>query len=321
MTINTEMPVRVAAITQVADKVKRFRLERSDGEPMPIFSGGSHVIVSMRDGNTLRRNPYSLMSPPEDSSGYEISVLRVEHSRGGSAFLHEKLKAGDNLVVSQPVNLFPADQRGRQHVMMAGGIGITPFMAMMDQLDRHNQPFELHYAVRSRGHGAYWRELQERYGTHRVKIYCDAENLFIPTDDILANQPLGTHLYVCGPAGMISAVLGKAKSQGWPRQNLHSEEFLAPPPGKPFAAVLRRSGKTIGVQAHQSILEAVEAAGIDAPYLCRGGACGQCETGVLSCHGGLEHNDHYLEPEDKAAGKKIMICVSRIKGSEITLDL
>ena len=321
MSINTEMTVRVAAITQVADKVKRFRFVRADGQPMPIFSGGAHIIVAMRDGSILRRNPYSLMSSPADASGYEISVLRVENSRGGSAFMHEKLKTGDALTISQPLNLFPFDHRGRKHILMAGGIGITPFIAMMDQMDRDGRAFELHYAVRTRTHGAYWRELRERYGAHRVKIYCDEEKLFIPTEAILASQPLGTHLYVCGPAGMIKAVLGQAANLGWPSQSLHSEEFLAPPPGKPFKAVLKRSAKTIDVHAHQSILEAVEAAGIDAPYLCRGGACGQCETNVIRCDGSIEHNDHYLPAEDKASGKKIMICVSRIKGQEIALDL
>ena len=321
MTINTEMKVRVAKIAQVADKVKRFRFERADGQPVPIFSGGAHVIVSMRDGDVLRRNPYSLMSSPADTGGYEISVLRVENSRGGSAFLHEKLKEGDSLTLSQPMNLFPYDQRGRKHVMMAGGIGVTPFMAMMDQMEREGRAFELHYAVRTRTHGAYWKDLQSRYGAHRVKVYCDAENLFIPVDAIVENQPLGTHLYVCGPAGMINGVLGKARAQGWPKQNLHSEEFLAPPPGQAFQVNLARSGLTIDVAPHQSILEAVEAAGVDAPYLCRGGACGQCETAVIACDGTLEHNDHFLEPDDKASGKKIMICVSRIKGNAVTLDL
>ncbi len=321
MSINTDMTVRVAAITQVAEKVKRFRLERIDGEPMPVFSGGAHVVVAMRDGDILRRNTYSLMSSPRDRSAYELSILRVENSRGGSAFLHEKLKVGDMLVISQPVNLFPFDVRGRKHIFMAGGIGITPFMAMMDQMTREGHSFELHYAVRNRNHGAYWKELTERYGAHRVKIYVDEEKLFIPVENILAAQALGTHLYVCGPEGMINGVLAKARQQGWPEQNLHSERFLAPPPGKPFRAVLKKSGKTIDVHSHQSILEAVEAAGIDAPFLCRGGACGQCETVVLSRDGTLEHNDHYLEPEEKQAGNKIMICVSRLKGQEITLDL
>jgi dimethylamine monooxygenase subunit B len=321
VTINTDMTVRVSAITQVAERVKRFRFQRTDGQDMPVFSGGAHVVVAMRDGDLLRRNPYSLMSSPVDRSAYEISVLRVEQSRGGSAFLHEKLKVGDTLSLSQPLNLFPFDRRGKKHLFLAGGIGITPFMAMMDQMNLENLNFELHYAVRTRGHGAYWQELQKRYGNHRVHVYCDAEKLFIPIESLLAGQSIGTHLYVCGPAGMIDGVLNQATKLGWPAQNLHSERFLAPPPGQPFFAQLKRSNKSVTVGSHQSMLEAIEAAGIDAPYLCRGGACGQCETSVLGCDGAIEHNDHFLEPEDKASGKKIMICVSRIKGREINLDL
>lgn len=321
MSINTDMAVRVTAITQVAKSIKRFRFERIDGQSMPVFSGGAHVVVAMRDGNLLRRNPYSLMSAPSDQSGYEISVLRVEQSRGGSAFLHEKLKLGAELTVTQPINLFPHDQRGRKHLFFAGGIGITPFMAMMDQMQRDDTAFELHYAMRDPNHGAYGKDLIARYGAHRIKIYFDIEKNFIPVDRIVANQPLGTHLYVCGPSGMIDGVLGKARALGWPEQNLHSERFLAPPPGEVFQVKLQRSQKTITVGTHQSILEAVEAAGVDAPFLCRGGACGQCETSIIACNGSLVHNDIYLEPEDKFSGQKIMICVSRIKGSEITLDL
>jgi dimethylamine monooxygenase subunit B len=320
VTINTEMTCRVTDITLVAEKVKRFRFERSDGHPMPIFSGGAHVVVAFQTDSGLRRTPYSLMSKPGDTSGYEISVLRVEQSRGGSHFLHDKLKVGDEVHLTQPVNLFTIDQRAKKNLLFAGGIGITPFIAMMDQMQRDSEPFELYYAIRDRTHGAYWRELMQRYG-ERVKLFVDGEKSFIPLDTVLGNQPLGTHLYVCGPAGMIDAVLGKAMALGWPHQNVHSERFLASPPGDAFKAELVRSKKTITVGTHQSILEAVEACGIDAPYMCRGGACGQCETGVISCAGALLHNDIYLEPEDKASGKKIMICVSRIKGSAIALDL
>jgi dimethylamine monooxygenase subunit B len=321
VTIHTEMPVRVTDVTQVAEHVKRFRLTRLDGKPLPVFSGGAHVVVSMHDEGRLRRNPYSLMSPPNDPSAYEISVLRVEKSRGGSAFMHERVKRGDSLVISQPLNLFPLDQRGRKHILVAGGIGITPFMAMMEQLSREGRPFELHYAVRTRAHGAYWKQLQERYGEHRVRTYCDAESLFIPVAELLEHQPLGTHLYVCGPGGMIDGVLGSAREAGWPEQNLHCERFVAPPPGNPFQVVLQRSGKEVAVGEHQSILEAVEAAGVDAPFLCRGGACGQCETAVVSVDGTLEHNDHYLAGAEKDSGRKVMICVSRFRGRELVLDL
>ena len=321
MTINTEIPVIVAKVNQVSESIKHFRLERLDGQPMPIFSGGAHVVVSMNDHGRLRRNPYSLMSSPTDTSGYEISVLRVPQSRGGSHYMNDHVKEGDQLVVSQPVNLFPADRRGKKHILFAGGIGITPFLAMLAQFTNESVPFELHYAMRSRSHGAYWEKLIETYGPNRVKVYFDDEKTFIPVAQILDNQPLGTHMYVCGPAGMIDAFLKAGRDAGWPKENLHSERFLAPPPGKNFDVTLARSNKVITVDEHQSILEAVEEAGIDAPYMCRGGACGMCETNVVSCDGTLEHNDIFLEPEDKASGKKIMICVSRFKGNALTLDL
>ncbi|TCU38055.1 PDR/VanB family oxidoreductase [Rhizobium azibense] len=316
-----EIPVRVTKVTPVAERIKRFRFERLDGKPLPYFSGGAHVIVSMNDFGHIRRNAYSLMSPPHDCAAYEISVLHVEGSRGGSTFMHERVKEGDEMNVSYPVNLFQPDWRARKHLLIAGGIGITPFMAMMEQFTREGANFELHYAMRTRDRGAYWKELVERYGSQRIKIYCDAEGMTMPLDRLLDSQLLGTHLYVCGPSGMIDGVLRAGMEAGWPEQNLHSERFLSSLPGKPFTVELVRSGKTVRVGHHESMLEAIEAAGVDASFLCRGGACGQCETEVVNCDGKLLHHDVYLNDEEKAAGRKVMICVSRFEGKTLHLDL
>jgi ferredoxin-NADP reductase len=315
------IPVRVAGVFPVADTIKRFRLERIDGEALPHFSGGAHIIVTMNDNGHMRRNAYSIMSPPHDPKAYEISVLRVIDSRGGSVFMHEKVREGDNLTISYPVNLFQPDWRARKHLLIAGGIGITPYMAMMQQFARQGSAFELHYGMRSRDQGAYWQVLAEMYGQNKVKTYFDAEGSFVPVERLISSQPLGTHLYVCGPSGMIDAVLKAARDFGWPQENLHSEKFLASQPGKPFDIDLMRSGKTVHVGHHESMLEAIEAAGIDPPYLCRGGACGQCETAVAACDGTLLHHDVYLSDAEKAAGRKVMICVSRFEGSKLQLDL
>jgi len=120
---------------------------------------------------------------------------------------------------------------------------------------------------------------------------------------------------------MIEAVLERGRLAGWPEENLHCERFLAPPGGEPFTVRLARSERAVRVGEHESILEAVEAAGVEPPYLCRGGACGQCETRVLHHEGALEHHDHYLTAEERDAGKKLMICMSRFRGRELTLDL
>ena len=320
MTISTDIRVRVADVETVANDIKRFRFVTFDGSPLPQFSGGAHTVVTMPDGDHVRRNPYSLMGSPFDGSSYQISVLRTETSRGGSHYMHDHIKPGSELLISQPVNLFPIDRRARRHMLIAGGIGITPFLAMATQLEREAQPFELHYAMRTTSRGAYVDHLRERYG-HRIHTYFDDQKQQLPLARLLNGQPLGTHLYVCGPAAMIDWVLKSARDAGWPDQNVHHERFLAPPGGKPFTIELAKSKKTVPVGEHQSMLEAIEAAGVDAPYLCRGGACGQCETNVISCSGKLHHNDHYLPDADKASGKKIMICVSRIDGQSVVLDL
>lgn len=316
-----DFAVRVTKITPVAEAIRRFRFERLDGGRLPVFSGGAHVVVSMNDGGHTRRNAYSLMSDPADPSAYEISVRKAEDSRGGSLFLHEKVREGDVLSIGVPVNLFSPDWRGRKHILVAGGIGVTPFMAMMAQFEREGIAFELHYAVRTRARGAYLDDLVARYGAGRVKVYVSEEGARIPLEDILVRQPLGTHLYVCGPERMIDGVIEAGLAAGWPASSLHAERFLTPPPGKPFTVELTRSRRTVPVGEHESILEALEAAGVEAPYLCRGGACGQCETEVAACEGVILHNDVYLSDAEKAGGRKIMICVSRIEGQRVALEL
>jgi len=309
----------VAEVVEVNELIRRFRFVRSDGGSMPPFSGGAHIVVEMDDHGTRRLNPYSLMSDPSDTSGYEISVRRDDAGRGGSLYMHNHVRPGQKMVIGCPVNLFPPDLRARKHLLLAGGIGITPMMGMMAEFTHLAVRFELHYSVRSRALGAYLDRLTGAYG-ERVHIYVDDQGESIALKDLLAGQPLGTHLYICGPKGMIAWVRSTAEAMGWPRAAVHSEEFLAPPVGKVFQVQLAASGKTVTVAAAQSMLEAIEAAGVDAPYLCRGGACGQCETNVLKCDGTIHHHDHWLTPEEKAAGRKIMPCVSRFEGKSLVLD-
>ncbi|OMQ15528.1 ferredoxin--NADP(+) reductase [Modestobacter sp. VKM Ac-2676] len=320
MSRSDEIRVRVAAVSDVADRVKRFTLVPVDRDRLPTFSGGAHVTVLMDDGRRRIRNPYSLMSSPDRTDAYQISVLAVPDSRGGSAYLHDRVVEGSELLITPPGNLFPVHQLARRHLLVAGGIGITPFVAMAAQLDRLGHDFQLHYAMRSESSGAYGPELQQRYGD-RVTLYRTGRGQRIPIDTLLADQPLGTHLYVCGPEKMIDAVLQAGRDAGWPDEALHAECFLGPPPGDPFTVRLARAGVDVRVGEHESILEAVEAAGLEPPYLCRGGACGQCETRVLDHDGVLEHHDHYLTDAERDAGRQLMICMSRFRGQALTLDL
>ena len=320
MTAALRLAVRVAEVTEVTPSIKRFCLEAVDGGPLPSFAGGAHILVEMQDGETLRRNAYSLMSPPAQTSRYSISVRRDPDGRGGSCYMHDHIEAGTELFISHPVNLFPIERRARKHLFVAGGIGITPFVAMAEQLFEEGWAFELHYATRSRDHAAYAVDLVTRYGD-RVKLYHSELGERLPLETLLADQPLGTHLYVCGPTRMTSAAIGMAQELGWPEQAIHLERFVAPAIGAPFEVRLARSNLSVQVGSHQSMLEAIEAAGVDAPSLCRGGACGQCETQILEFEGTLIHADHFLTEAEKASGTCIMPCVSRFEGRSLVLDL
>lgn len=322
MTASAGIRVRVAETETVAKDIKRLRLVAVGTGGLPEFSGGAHTVVTMRDGELVTRNPYSLMGSPYDRSGYEISVLKTPTSRGGSVFMHDHVQTGSELTISAPVNFFPIDRRARRHLMIAGGIGITPFVAMTEQLAREGASFELHYAMRSAAHGAYADKLKHLYGG-RVQTYCDDRQQTIALGRLLDGQPLGTHLYVCGPTGMIDWVLAEARRAGWPNENVHYERFSSPPIGQPFRIELAASKAIIDVAPEQSILEAIEAAGFSPNFLCRGGACGQCETHVVSTTDAIDHHDHFLSADEHASAQKIMICVSRLKnaGGHIVLDL
>lgn len=314
-----KIAVRVTEVTALNELVTRFRFEPVAGGLLPTFSGGAHTVVEMVDGEITRLNPYSLMSDPFDQTSYTISVRRDDEGRGGSLFMHKNVSVGDEMVISNPVNLFSLDLRAKKHLMIAGGIGITPFLAQIKQLDRAHGNWELHYSCRSRALGSYVDYLTSTH-PNDVDVYYDDQSQAIDLDSLLDGQPLGTHIYVCGPKGMINWVRSKATELGWPREAIHYEEFLAPQPGKPFEVKLSVSNKVVQVGEQESLLEAMERSGVDAPYLCRGGACGQCETRVIDYTGNFIHRDHWLDDEEHSSGEKIMPCVSRFEGKTLVLD-
>lgn len=313
------IPVRVTGIQQVTPSVRTFTLTHAEGAPLPCFSGGSHVVVTMKDGEgrVCHRNPYSLSGSPFDGSRYQITVRRDEKGRGGSVFMHDRITEGDRLEISAPVNLFPLNVLARRHVLIAGGIGITPFLAQMDELRKRNVPHELHYQFRD-DDGAPYRDALAVRETAAAFYESDRGEYLDPLS-ILRDQPLGTHVYVCGPEGLIRDVTRAAAQLGWPARHVHYEAFTAPPVGEPFTVVCDRSEREIEVPGTTSVLEALESAGLEPPCSCRGGVCGECETAVLE--GDIEHHDHFLSDDVKAANTRMMICVSRARSERVVLDL
>ncbi len=319
------LQVRVARIEQATPLIKRFTLEPLDGAALPAFTGGSHIIVQMRDGARQFSNAYSLMSDPGDLSRYQIGVRREEPSKGGSAFMHDKVAEGDVLAITTPNNLFALRSEAGRHVLIAGGIGITPFVSQMHDLRRSGGDYELHYAFRSPEHGAFCDELQamaQAGGSGRLRCYADSLGQQLDIAGLLRGLAPQAHVYVCGPAGLIDAVCNTAQAVGLVPERVHWEQFAAPElkDGSGFTVVLAKSGQTVEVGADESILKAIERdTSVAVECLCREGVCGTCETRILE--GEAEHLDQYLSDQEKAAQRTMMICVSRARGGRLVLDL
>lgn len=312
--------VTVTQVEVLTPDINRFTLSPADGTWMPPFSGGSHVTVLIPDGPQTRRNAYSLMSSPYDASKYQIAVRRCEDGKGGSAAMHANITEGDVLAITSPANLFPLSKHARHHVFIAGGVGITPIFAQLEELKMKEASFELHLAVRGPEHGALGRELESKHGD-AVTIYEDTSPVRLSIAEVLADRPLGTHVYVCGPAGMIDAVVKTAHELGWTDSHIHYERFDdLGSAGAPFPVTLARSGATLEISPEQSILEAVEEAGYKLPYLCRGGACGECETEVVEVDGTIDHRDDWLTKSERATNRAIMPCVSRATCTKLVIN-
>ncbi|RXZ42048.1 PDR/VanB family oxidoreductase [Crenobacter cavernae] len=313
------MTVRVTAIDEVTPLIKRFTLEATNGENLPAFTGGSHVIVQMQDGAKRHSNAYSLMSSPRDLSCYQIGVRREEQSKGGSAFMHDKVAVGDTLTISTPNNLFALSDTGSKHVLIAGGIGITPFVSQMAELAERGADYELHYSFRSFEHGAFAGELAAGAHGERCRFYVNSEGTPLNVDALVDKTTKDGHVYVCGPRPLIDAVISACRRRGLAEEQIHWEQFAAAPQtGGAFTVVLAKSGRELQVEEGGSILKAIEST-VSVECLCREGVCGTCETKILE--GEAEHFDQYLSDAEKAAQQTMMICVSRAKGARIVLDL
>ncbi len=307
------MKLRIAATKALSPAIKRITLASPDGAALPAAAAGAHIMLHIPGPARTWKNAYSLVSPPGERAAYEIVVRRVAPSRGGSAWLHDHAAPGQALEVGLPVNLFPVAKQAAKHLLISAGIGLTPFLSYLPTLRRVGRQFELHQICRRAEADAFAQLLP---AAENITLHTSRNALDIPA--LLARQHLGTHLYVCGPSPFMEAVLDAARALGWPEAKIHVENFGGATGGAPFAAHLRRSGITVAVAEDESLLEAIEAAGIAAPSLCRGGACGECALPVLA--GIPDHRDHVLSATEHATNTLIMTCVSRAQTPELVLD-
>lgn len=316
VTIETEL----VAVRDEAEGVRSFTLSATQGA-LPPFTAGAHVDVHL-PGGLLRQ--YSLCGDPDAGGDYEIAVLREIESRGGSTAMHA-LAAGDKLHISPPRNQFALDETADKTLLFAGGIGITPILAMARRLHRLGLDFELHYCVRTPARAAFLELLREATFAARVFMHFDdgeeAQKLNAPA--LLANPGAGAHLYVCGPGGFMEHVLSSARAAGWEDARLHREYFSAPVMetggNQPFEIEIASTGQVLTVPADHTAWEILDRAGLYVPVSCEQGICGTCLVGVKS--GLPEHRDSYLTEEEHAANDQFTPCCSRAKSTRLVLDL
>ncbi|RDV05661.1 oxidoreductase [Undibacter mobilis] len=311
------MPLRVTRNEPIADGIHLFEFREPGGLALPEFSAGAHIAVRV-PGGAIRK--YSLCNDPTERDRYQVAVKRDTKGSGASGDLIDKVKAGDTIMIGEPVNDFALPPRAQDFLFIAGGIGITPIMAMIRQVRRDGKRFRLVYIAHSPGTAAFREELSAPELRDAVTIHYDhgdPAHLF-DLKPFLKERLNREHLYCCGPRSLMEAV--REMTDHWSPAAVHFEAFTpaARPTGgdRAFRVKLAKTGTTLDVPADKSILEVLRANGLDVPSSCETGTCGTCRAKVLA--GEVDHRDLVLSHAEKA--DTMMICVSRAKGDEITLD-
>ena len=316
------LTVQVRNIQDEAIDIKSFELVSADGAPLPAFVAGSHIDVFIGEG-LIRQ--YSLCNGPGPTASYLIAVKNEAASRGGSRAMHERIKIGDVLQISAPRNNFALTSAAKRHVLVGGGIGITPLLSMARHLLAEGADFEINYFSRSIKHTAFHALLSSPEFSGKVAFHYAIEPGAIKAylRNLLWERPADAHLYLCGPGPFMDQVQDTAAAT-WPPQAIHLEYFAADPaalagPQDAFEVTLARSGGTYTIPEGRSIVEVLAKHGIQIDVSCEQGVCGTCLTGVLE--GTPDHKDVYLDDAEKKACDKMTPCVSRSLSPKLVLDL
>ncbi|MBF5007321.1 PDR/VanB family oxidoreductase [Diaphorobacter caeni] len=316
------LKLRVRSVTHEAEGILSYELVDPANRALPRFEAGAHIDVKIPGGLSRR---YSLCNSPTDVDCYRIAVLNAPGGRGGSKAMHEKVHAGDWIEVSEPHNFFAIQSGARHSVLLAGGIGITPILAMMETLAARGESFEMHYCTRDEDRTAFRRRLDGASSSERVTVHHDggdpAKGLDIAS--LLARHEDGKHVYFCGPGGFMSAI--RDATAHWPNDAVHFEYFGAEPPKASAAALsagaselhLTRSNKVVPIEAGQTMLDALRNAGITCESSCEAGVCGACKTAYSA--GTPEHNDYLLGDEERAS--QVLLCCARVAQGPMALEI
>jgi len=314
--------VQVFKLHLEADGIISIYLRSLDGSALPPAEPGGHIDVFLPNG--LSRS-YSLSNTPEDIGVYRLTVARDLRSRGGSIYLHDAVKLGDTLDISAQHNNFALVEDAPHSVFIAGGIGVTPFIPMMARLNELGRPWVLHYSARTRQRAALLNDILqlEESGIGEVRLNFDEEpgGKMLDLTSIVATLPNNAHVYCCGPEPMLNSFRLAADLAGVADERVHFEYFqgnIDKAEAGGFTVICRKSDVAVQVKPGQTILKALETAGIDVPFSCEQGICGACETAVLE--GEPDHRDLILSHQEQKESKKMFICCSGSKSDRLVLD-
>ncbi len=313
---------RLVKIEDVARDTKTYTFQRVDGGKLPAYKPGAHIDLHLPNG--LMRQ-FSLVVPVSDPDSYTVGVKRDENSRGGSRYIIDQMKVGDQIKISAPRNNFPLVDDADHVVLFAGGIGVTPIWCMAQQLEVQGRSWKIHYACRSQADMAFMNELK-KLDPNKVHLHFDDEagGKVMDLAAAIAEAPADAHFYCCGPNPMLKAF--EAAAAGRPHANVHIEYFTP----KDDAAVtgtdiggfwveLARSGEEYFIPPGRKVLEVLFDAGVDVDYSCELGICGACETRVIS--GTPIHHDSVMSEEEQASNEKVMICCCGCATERLVLDM
>ena len=313
--------VRVSDVSREAEGILGFELVDPDGGDLASFTAGAHVDVHIDDGLVRQ---YSLCNDPDERHRYVIAVLNEPDGRGGSLALHETVSEGDLLTISEPRNHFCLADDAAHHLLLAGGIGVTPMMAMIETLEARSADYLMHYCTRAPDRTAFMERLMPLAEQGKVFFHHDGgdPSQGLDIDATLDNPAAGMHLYYCGPPGFMSAAATAAYH--WPEGTVHFEYFTPPeedrdeyPESSPFQVKIASTGDIFDIPADETIIEVLRGAGLTVDTSCEDGYCATCMTRYLE--GEPEHRDAVLDDEDRA--EFVLICCARSRGPLLVLDL
>lgn len=305
----------IVEISHPTEHVRTICFEDAEGRPLVSYEPGSHLIVSAGP----HRNAYSLLGDGVNPYRYEISVLRRGEGRG-SDWIHRHLEVGQQVLIEGPRSNFPPAHTQTHVLLIAGGIGVTPILSHARAAVRWGRNAEVLYAHRPDS-GAHREELRIMADSGDLVLYeaaGSAEMTYLLRNR-LADQPLGTHAYACGPTGLLETYLELGSAIGWPVGRLHFEHFQAPAPepGVDFLATVASTGQKLTVPSGVTLLDTLISVGLPIPFLCRQGVCGECAIPIRG--GQIEHRDHVFTTAEREAGNRMLSCVSR--GTDLEVDL